>query len=94
MNHLFNLLHNICRATYPEWATVERMGVDHGGAHVVVSEELLDCADVLPPFRQMRHKGVAEPMSTGGLAHTGSHHGAFHGLLHHAWIQMVTALGA
>jgi hypothetical protein len=58
-NHLFVLLHKICRATNPERAAVEHMGVDHGGFHVLVAQQLLNGADVLatlqlriasPPF--------------------------------------------
>jgi hypothetical protein len=50
-NHLFELLHKVCRAAHPEWAAVEHMGIDHGGAHILVAQELLDGTDVLPPFQ-------------------------------------------
>ncbi len=36
-NHLFDLLHNICWAANSEGASVEYMGVDHGGAHILVA---------------------------------------------------------
>lgn len=81
VNHLFRLLHKVCRAAYAEWATVEHVGIDHGCAHILMAQELLDCADVLPPFQQVRRKGVAKRMATGSL-------------VHQARIQMMTALGA
>jgi hypothetical protein len=51
VNHLFGMLHKVCRAAHPEWAAVEHMGIDHGGAHILVAQELLDGTDVLPPFQ-------------------------------------------
>ena len=53
MNHLSELLHKVCRTAHPEWAAVEHMGTDHGGAHFFVPEELVDRVDVLPP--SLRH---------------------------------------
>ena len=51
-NHMFVLLHKIGRAAHPERAAVEHMGVDHGGLHVLVAQELLNGADVLaPPYK-------------------------------------------
>ena len=37
VNHLFNLLHKVSRAPHAEWATVEHMGIDHGGAHILMA---------------------------------------------------------
>jgi hypothetical protein len=88
------LLHKVCRAAHPKGATVEHVGVDHGGAHILMAKELLDRSDVLSPFQQVGRKGVAEGVATSGLAHSGFKHGTFHGFLHHARIQMMTALGA
>lgn len=34
-------------------APVEDVGVDHGGGHVAVAEELLDGADVIAAFEQV-----------------------------------------
>jgi len=36
-HHLFNILRKICGAPYPQWAAVEHMGVDHGGAHILMA---------------------------------------------------------
>ena len=70
------------------------MQVDFCCFDTVMAEELLDCADVLPPFQQVCRKGVTEGVATGSLAHSGIHLGTLHGLLHHARIQMMTALVA
>lgn len=69
------------------------MGIDHRGAHILLSQELLDCADVLPSFQQVRRKGMAEGMASGGYLHSGIPYGSLHALLHHAWIQMITRAG-
>jgi len=57
-NHLLVLLHKICRATNPERATVEHMGLDHGGFYVLVAQQLLNGADFLAPLQiqpQLNH---------------------------------------
>lgn len=41
---------DIERTTNGEAAPIEHVGVDHGGLHVLVSEELLDGADVVAAF--------------------------------------------
>ena len=38
------------RAADAEWATVQYMGVDHGGSDVVVAEQFLYRADVMATF--------------------------------------------
>ena len=51
------------------------MGVDHGCAHVLMSQQLLDRADVLPPFQQVGRKRVAEGVATGRLRESRLAHG-------------------
>lgn len=34
------------------------MGIDHGGAHILMSYQFLDRADVLPTLQQVGSKGV------------------------------------
>jgi hypothetical protein len=46
---LFVLLHKIYRATNPERVAVEHMGINHGGFHVLVAQQLLNGADVQVP---------------------------------------------
>ena len=67
VNHLFELLHKVCRTAHPEWPAVEHMGINHGGAHILGPEELLDRVDVLPPFQVMGGKGVAQAVAGGWL---------------------------
>ena len=45
------LLHMLCRAKNPNRATVEHMRVDHGGLHILVAQQPLNGADVLPPYK-------------------------------------------
>lgn len=70
-NHLFARLQKIRRAAHPHGASIEHMGVDHGGAHVLVPQELLDGADVLPSLQQMGGKRVSEGMAAGLLGDSG-----------------------
>jgi hypothetical protein len=51
------------RAFHATSATVQHVRVDHGCAHVVVPEELLNRADVVAAFEEMRREGVAERMA-------------------------------
>jgi hypothetical protein len=67
VNHLFELLHKVCRTAHPKWVAVEHMGIDHGGAHILVPEEFLDRVDVLLPFQEMGGKGVAQAVAGGWL---------------------------
>jgi len=55
-NHLFSPLHKVRGAAYSQWAAVEHMGVDHGGAHILMAQQLLDGADVLAPLQQVGGK--------------------------------------
>ena len=45
------LLHKICRATNPEMTAVEHMGADHVGLPVLMAQQLVNGADVLPPYK-------------------------------------------
>ena len=42
-------LQGVGRAAEPEWATVQYMGVDHGGSDVFV-QQLLNRSDVMATF--------------------------------------------
>lgn len=59
------------------------MRVDHRCSHILVSDELLDGADVVTPFQQMRCKGVPECVATGALAHSSVNHRPLYSPLHH-----------
>lgn len=47
-NHMFDLLHKVCGAFHAQGSTVEHMGVDHGGAHILMAQQFLDHTDSLP----------------------------------------------
>jgi hypothetical protein len=53
-------LQNDGRAADAEGAAVERMGIDHRGAHVAVPQQFLDGTDVLALLQQVGRKGMAE----------------------------------
>ena len=40
------------------------MGIDHGRADILVPKELLNGADVIACFKQMRGKGMSEGVTT------------------------------
>ena len=44
------------RASHAAGATIEHVGVDHGRADVFVTEQFLDCADIVAVFQQMGGK--------------------------------------
>lgn len=60
-------LQKVSRAAHSHRASVEHMGVDHGGVHISVPHQLLDRADVLATLQQMGSEGVTEGMRRGGL---------------------------
>lgn len=91
-NHPFKPLQKIRGAPYPQWAAVEHMGVDHGGAHILMAQQLLDGADVLAPLQQVGGKRVPEGVAAGLLGYPSLGDGSLHRLLHHARVQMVAAL--
>ena len=45
--------------------------IDHRRAHVSVAQEFLNCANIIPVFKQVSREGMAQRMTTGGLEHTG-----------------------
>jgi hypothetical protein len=53
-----------------EWAahgfrtTIQDMGIDHGGLHVLMPEQFLHGPNIVAGFQQMRGKRVAERIST------------------------------
>jgi len=85
-----NRLQKVSWAGHCEGATVEHMGIDHGGPYVAVAEELLDRADVLPLLQQVGGKGVPEGVAAGRLADTRCLHRPSYRFLHQGGIQVVT----
>src|SRR5262245_39297900 len=59
--------HPIRGAANRRWTAVQDVRVDHGGAHVTVSEQFLDRANVVTVFEEMRREGVPEGVTRGWL---------------------------
>src|SRR2546430_16268215 len=57
------------------------MGVNHRRRDIFVSEQFLNCPDVITGLKQMCSKTVAKSMAAGGFVHTGSADGEFDGVL-------------
>ena len=51
------------RAAYTQAPAVRNVGVDHGRLDVLVPEELLHGADVVPGLEEVRGEGVAEAVT-------------------------------
>src|SRR5256885_14183490 len=76
-------------------ATVENVGIDHGGADVVMAEELLHRPDVIAGFKEMGSERMPERVTRGPLGDSGPQHGVPHGALNRRWVEMMPpALGA
>ena len=72
-------LQKVSRAAHSHRASVEHMGVDHGGVYISVPHQLLDRADVLSTLQQMGSEGVTEGMRRGGLMDSARQHGSARG---------------
>jgi hypothetical protein len=55
----------VCWAVYAISASIEDMRIDHGGADVPVSEEFLDCPDIIAVLKWMGGKRMPEGVTTG-----------------------------
>ena len=49
-----------------EFISVEHMGVNHGGLHILVAQKLLNRADIITILKQMCGKRMSEGV-TGGV---------------------------
>ena len=75
-------------------ATIQDMGVHHRGADVGVPEQLLDRADVMTRFEQMRRERVPQRMRRGGLRNAGAPQGLAHRPLERLVADVVPPLDA
>lgn len=82
---------SIQRATHGQAAALEDVGVDHGGAHVLVAEEFLHRTDVVAVFQEMGSEGVAEGVAGNALANPGLLGGLPDCSLQVALVQMMAA---
>src|SRR5689334_14360858 len=60
------------RTDYALPAAIEHMRVDHCGRDILVSEQLLDRADILSGFEQMRRERVTQGMACCRLVYAGA----------------------
>ena len=70
---------------------VHHMRIDHGGTNIAVAEQLLNGADVVAVFQQMRGETMAQRMTTGMLINPGPGFGCFQPFIQRRIIQMMTA---
>jgi len=82
-----------------EWAahgfrtTMQDMGRDHGGLHVLMPEQCLHGAHSVPGFQHMRGTRVAAGVTGDGCVDPGQACGGAHGFLQTACIQVMATLG-
>jgi hypothetical protein len=78
MQTVYAALQGVKRAADALATAVEHMGVDHGGANVLVAQKFLDCADVATCLQQVSSEGVSEGMASHMLDDTGAADGLLH----------------
>jgi hypothetical protein len=84
----------VCWAADGRRPPVQDVGVNHRRAHVLVAQEFLDCADVVPRLQEVCGKRVAKRMACRLLRETRLSDGGSHCLLHDEFVHMVTAMFA
>ena len=67
--------------------------VDHGGLHILVSEEFLDCPDVVAGHQQMSREGVAKGVAADLFGDSTSADGGVDRFSHHRLVKVVAANG-
>jgi hypothetical protein len=72
---------------HAERAVVEHVGVDLGGACILVAEQLLDGSDVRAALEQVRGKTVTEGVASCSFAQTGDADGGGHRPLNHGLVR-------
>ena len=70
-------------------AAVEDVSVDHGGADILVAQQLLHGPDVVAVFQQVGCKAVPESMAADRFLDTGKPHGLFHCPMQSGLVKMV-----
>ena len=73
MSSILGRFSYIRRALYRDSGPVQYMGVNHRGGDIGMSQQFLDCPDVIVRFKQMRGKGMPEGMATDPFAYLGPH---------------------
>jgi len=68
------------------------MGIDHGGAHILMAEQFLDGPDIIAILNQVRGKRMPQGMTTGRLGYSGFPGSFFDGLLDNGLMEMMPVL--
>ncbi len=79
----------IKRAPDAQTGFVQDVGVNHGRRHILMAEELLHRANVVPAIEQVRGEAVAEGMTAGSFGQAGFPHGNLNGVLKVFLLNMV-----
>ena len=74
-----------------EGATIEDMGVDHGRLNVFVAKQLLNGADIITIFKQVRGESVAEDVRSDALLNMCFASGVFDRSMEAACVNVVPA---
>ena len=80
----------ISRTSHSQCTPIEDVRVDHRRADVRMAEELLDRANVVPVFEQMRGKRMPERMATDALRDTRLPRRHRHCTLHRRLVQVIS----
>src|SRR5437870_5739930 len=75
-------------------AALQHMGIDHGGTHVLVSQEFLQGTDIVAVLQQMRGETVPQGVTAAALGDAGLLESLFYGSLEHRFRHMVSALNS
>jgi hypothetical protein len=73
---------------------VQHMGVDHGRAYVFVAQQLLNRADVIARFQEMRCERMPEGMATGVFHDARFADGFLDGTLKNRFVNVMPSLFA
>src|SRR5580692_10239083 len=79
------------RAAHAAGASIEDVGVDHGRADVLVTEELLDRTNVVTALQQVGRERMTQSVRARGLRNPSGADGRTHGPLDHGLVQVVAA---
>src|SRR4030095_11132121 len=83
-----------------EWAangfrtTIQDMGIDHGGLHVLMPEQFLHGPNIVAGFQQLRSERVPKGMAGDVFGDPGQAGRGAYRFLQTAFIQVMAALGA
>ena len=80
----------IGRTSHSQCTSIQDVRVDHRCADIGMAKELLDCANVVPVFEQMRGKRMPERMATDALRDSSLSRGHRHGTLHRRLVHVIS----